>query len=145
LNTDPAIVLRAPDAFARRLFYQHDEIEYGLARTDWRAAVAAVMELCAREELETIIEMRFAPDRSAALLGPGTAGRGKGGTAFIEFATAFGQQSRLRIAEVYEKLHELLIPLGGRPHLGKKTAIDGAGMKAIYGADWDAFQALRRE
>jgi FAD/FMN-containing dehydrogenase len=144
LNQDPPVVLRAPDAFARRLFYQHDEIEYGLPRADWRTAVAVVMDLCAREQLDTIIEMRFAPDRSQALLGPGTAGRGKGGTAFIELATAFGQHSHLRVAEVFEKLHEVLVPLGGRPHLGKKTAIDGAGMKAIYGADWEAFQALRR-
>jgi FAD/FMN-containing dehydrogenase len=144
LNQDAPVVLRAPDAFARRLFYQHDEIEYGFPRTDFRTGVAAVVDLCAREELGTIIETRFAPDRSEALLGPGTAGRGRGGTVFIELATAFSEHSRLRIAEVYEKLHEVMVPLGGRPHLGKKTAIDGAGMKAIYGADWEAFQALRR-
>jgi FAD/FMN-containing dehydrogenase len=144
LNEDPPVVLPAPDAFARRLFYMHDELEYGLPLSEFRAAAAAVMDLLAREELTTIVEMRFAPDTSVALLGPGTAGRGKGGTAFVELATPFGQHSHLRIAEVYEMVHGVLRALGGRPHLGKKTAVTAAEMAAIYGADWDAFQALRR-
>jgi hypothetical protein len=80
LNADPPIVLHAPDAFSRKLFYQHDEIEYGVPTAERLACLTAVMELLAAEELRSVIEVRFAPDTTQALLGPGTAGRGKGGT-----------------------------------------------------------------
>jgi FAD/FMN-containing dehydrogenase len=144
LNEEEPIVLPAPAAFARRLYYLHDELEYGIPIAEFRACAAAVMDLLEREVFQAILEMRFTPDASAALLGPGTAGRDKGGTAFIELATSFGQHSPLRIAAVHQEVHEVLRAFGGRPHLGKKTAIDAACMASIYGADWAAFQELRR-
>ncbi len=145
LNADPPIVLHAPDAFPRKLYFQHDEIELGVAREHGPACVAAVMDLLARESLRSVVEVRFAPDTTVALLGPGTAGRGKGGTCFIELATALGTYSKERIAEVYAKYEALLRAHGGRPHLGKKTTVDAAGMAAIYGDDFQLFQELRRE
>src|SRR5262249_36888038 len=109
LNEDPPIVLPGPAAFARRLYYLHDEREYGLPVAEFKTAADATMDLLAQEELQTIMEFRFTPDTSVALMGPGTAGRGKGGTVYVELATPFGQHSELRIAEVFEKLHELLL------------------------------------
>jgi FAD/FMN-containing dehydrogenase len=144
LNEDAPLVLPAPAAFARRLYYQHDELEYGIPVGEVRACARALTDLLTQEQFQTIVEIRFTPDRSPALLGPGTAGRGRGGTAYLELATPFGLHSRLRIAEVHERVHALLVAFGGRPHLGKKTAIDATGMAAIYGEDWEAFQALRR-
>jgi FAD/FMN-containing dehydrogenase len=102
------------------------------------------MRLLVAEEFRTIIELRFTPDTSEAVLGPGTAGRGLGGSAFIELATPLGQYSDARIAEVHQKFHEVLLRHGGRPHLGKKSAVTGAEMQEIYGEDWTQLQALRR-
>lgn len=145
LNRAESVVLPAPAAFARRLFFAHDEIEYGLPVEGCLGAIRAVMDLLAAEELRSIVEVRFTPDRSAAVLGPGTAGRGRGGTAYIELATPLGMYSDARIAQVYEKFDRLLRPFGARPHLGKKTAMTGRDMAAIHGEDWARFQALRRE
>jgi FAD/FMN-containing dehydrogenase len=144
VNEIEPVVLPAPTAFARRLFFLHDELEYGIPVGEMRACLAAVTELFAQEAFQTIIEVRFAPDSSVALLGPGTAGRGKGGVGFIELATALGQHSTLRIAEMHERVQDVLRAFGGRPHLGKKTNLDSKGMAEIYGEDWAEFQELRR-
>src|SRR5262249_13801867 len=64
LNADPPIVLPAPQAFARRLFYLHDELEYGLPFSEFRTAVTALMDLLADESFATIVELRFTPDSS---------------------------------------------------------------------------------
>jgi FAD/FMN-containing dehydrogenase len=145
LNRGKPTVLPAPAAFARRLFFVHDEIEYGFPRAAYPEAIRTVMDLLAAQEVQTIVEVRFTPDRSTALLGPGTAGRGRGGTAYIELATPLGMYSDARIAQVYEHFDRALRPLGARPHLGKKTAMNERDMAAIYGDDWGLFQGLRRE
>ncbi len=145
LNRGKPEVLPAPTAFPRRLFYQHDEIEYGIPKAQHKAALDAVMKLLADEEFKSVVEVRFAPDTTEALIGPGTAGRGQGGTCFIELATAKGQYSEARIAEVYAKFDAVLREYGGRPHLGKKTPMTGADMAATHGEDWRKFQELRRE
>jgi FAD/FMN-containing dehydrogenase len=144
LNREGPSILPAPLSFARQLFFQHDEIEYGLPVGRFAACLDEVMRLLVAEEFRTIIELRFTPDTSEAVLGPGTAGRGQGGAAFIELATPLGQYSDARIAEVHQKFHEVLRRHGGRPHLGKKSAVTGAEMQDIYGEDWTQFQALRR-
>jgi FAD/FMN-containing dehydrogenase len=144
LNAGETEILHAPDAFSRQLFYQHDEIEYGVPRENALASLTAVMQLLADEELRSVVEVRFAPDTTVALMGPGTAGRGKGGTCFVELATSTGTYSKERIAEVYAKFEDVMRAYGGRPHLGKKTSVDAAGMAAIYGKDWALFEALRR-
>jgi FAD/FMN-containing dehydrogenase len=144
LNAEPPQVHTAPSAFARRLFFLHDEIEYGVPIARYREAIQAVLDLCVKEEFKTIIETRFTPDSTQALIGPGTAGRGRGGTAWIELATALGAHSEGRIAQVYERFDEVMRGLGGRPHLGKKTAARAEDMAAMYGPDWETFQALRR-
>jgi len=145
LNREGPEVLPAPTAFARRLFYQHDEIEYAIPKSEYRACLDEVMTMLADEEFKTIVEVRFAPDTTDSVLGPGTAGRGKGGAAFIELATPSGQYPEERIAEIHARFDEILRARGGRPHLGKKTPVDGGDMAAIHGEDWRRFQALRRE
>jgi len=144
LNAERAQVLAAPSAFARRLFFLHDEIEYGVPMLCYREAIQAVLDLCVKEEFATIIETRFTPDTTQAWIGPGTAGRGRGGTAWIELATALGPHSEGRIAQVYERFHEVMRGFDGRPHLGKKTGAREWDMAAMYGPDWEAFQALRQ-
>ena len=145
LNAGGTVVLPAPSAFSRQLYYQHDEIEYGVPWDQALASVTAVMTLLADEELRSVVEVRFAPDTTVSMIGPGTAGRGKGGTCFVELATSTGTYSKERIAEVYAKFEDVMRAHGGRPHLGKKTSVGAAGMAAIYGDDWQKFEALRRE
>jgi len=144
LNAEKAQVLAAPSAFARRLFFLHDEVEYGVPMGRYREAIQAVLDLCVKEEFATIIETRFTPDSTQSWIGPGTAGRGRGGTAWIELATALGAHSEGRIAQVYERFHEVMRGFDGRPHLGKKTGAREWDMAAMFGPDWEAFQALRR-
>lgn len=144
LNADKPQILPAPVAYPRRLFYQHDEIEYGVPMEKRQAALDAVMKMLADEDFHSVVEVRFAPDTTEALIGPGTAGRGQGGTCFIELATSTGTYSKERIAEVYQKFDEVMRQYGARPHLGKKTSMDGQDMAATYGQDWQDFQNLRK-
>jgi len=145
LNREKPVVMPAPVAFARRLFYTHDEIEYALPQSNIKPALHAVMKLLADEEFDTVVEVRFTPDSTRGMIGPGTAGRGAGGAAWIELATALGAYSDGRRAQVYAKFDEVLRAHGGRPHLGKKTAVDARGMEQLHGESWRLFQALRQE
>jgi L-gulonolactone oxidase len=145
LNKERPVVLPAAAAFARQLFYEHDEIEYGVPMAAHAECLEQVMLLLADEEFASVVEVRFTPDTSEALIGPGTAGRGRGGTCFIELASADGEATELRVATVYQKFHDILRAHGGRAHLGKKVPADCAGMLEAYGAAWQGLLALRRE
>jgi len=144
------LVFQANEAFARKLFFQHDEIEVGIpipAKAGGgmnldvaRNAIEDTMKLLSKEEFKTIIEVRFTPDLSEGMLGPGTGGP----TCYIELATALGEFSKARIAEVYDKFDRLMRDkYHSRPHLGKKTSADYAYMSGIYGSIWDDFQTIR--
>ncbi len=150
LNKRGPEVLPANKAFARKLFFQHDEIEVGIplagsnGRPDFgvfRKVMGDVQDLLAAEEFQTIIEVRFTPDLSEGILGPGTGGP----TLYIELATPLGF-SRARIVEVYLKFDRMLREkYGARPHLGKKTTATYKDMENLHGQDWIDFQKVRRD
>jgi len=151
LNRRGPEVLPANKAFARKLFFQHDEIEVGIplpvvnGRPDYgvfRKLMGDVQDLLAEEEFPTIIEVRFTPDVSEGILGPGTGGP----TCYVELATPLGQFSRARIVEVYLKFdHMLREKYRARPHLGKKTTATFRDMEDLHGEDWRDFQKVRRD
>ncbi len=133
---DERIVLPGSLAFGRKLFYAHDEIEYGVAFDVWRPCLAEVVERLRARDFFSIVEVRFTPDTSRALLGPGAGRR----TAYIELATPLSQ----RREDVYAEVEAILRRFGGQPHLGKKTNIDAQGMADTYGDRFARFQAVRR-
>ncbi len=150
LNNWPVQVLQANLAFARKLYFQHDEIEAGIplpllpnGRPDYqpfRDAMRATQQLLLDQELETIIEVRFTPDVSEGMLGPGAGGP----TCYVELATSMALYSRARIAQVFQRFDRLMRrDFGALPHLGKKTSVTAAEMAALYGADWAAFNQVR--
>jgi FAD/FMN-containing dehydrogenase len=145
LNKRKPLVLQANDAFARKLFFQHDEIEVGIPlHGDYdiaRSAIQATLTLMQKQEFKTIIEVRFTPDLSEAMLGPGT----NGPTCYIELATALGDYTKERIAEVYDQFDRLMRSnYNARPHLGKKSVVTYNDMEALYGGLWQDFQNLRQ-
>jgi FAD/FMN-containing dehydrogenase len=150
LNNRAALVFPAYAAFARKLFFQHDEIEVGIPmglKADgkpncdvFRAALADTLHLLREEEFATIIEVRFTSDVSEGMLGPGT----NGPVCYLELATPFGDLSKARIVEVYHLFDRLMREkYGARPHLGKKTTAGYGDMAALYGDLWEEFQTVR--
>jgi hypothetical protein len=150
LNKRGPEVLPANKAFARKLFFQHDEIEVGIplpalnGRPDcgvFRKVMGDVQDLLAEEEFPTIIEVRFTPDVSEGILGPGAGSP----TCYVELATPLGL-SRARIVQVYLKFDRMLREkYGARPHLGKKTTATFKDMAMLYGEDWNEFLKVRQD
>ena len=145
MNKRAPLVLQANEAFARKLFFQHDEIEVGIPlHGDYniaRNAIQDTLDLLRQQEFKTIIEVRFTPDLSEAMIGPGT----DGPTCYIELASALGEYTKARIAEVYDEFDRLMrTRYKARPHLGKKSSVTYADMEALYGAVWQDFQNLRK-
>lgn len=146
LNNRPPQILQANQAFARKLYFQHDEIELGIPLADapdyenYKDALQAVLELLNREEFPSIIEVRFTPNVSEGMLGPGARTR----TCYIELATSMTLYSRERIVQVYDRFDRLLRDgFGARPHLGKKTSADAAALSALFPEDWGVFNHVR--
>lgn len=150
LNKREAQILQANHAFARKLYFQHDEIELGVPLADspndtpdygrYKAALKAVLELLNREEFPSIIEVRFTSNVSEGMLGPGSRTR----TCYLELATSMTLYSRERIVQVYERFDRLLREdFGARPHLGKKTSADAAAMSTLFPEDWAVFNHVR--
>ncbi|NJK32114.1 MAG: hypothetical protein HC927_06690, partial [Deltaproteobacteria bacterium] len=135
LAPDHRLIMPGSQGFGRKLFYRHDEIEYGVPLAVWRECLTKVMEFLRCEDYFSIVEVRFTPNRSQALLGPGV-GRE---TAYIELATPLSQERD----RVYAKVEEIFWAFGGQPHLGKKTNVTGQRMLEIYGERYAEFQALR--
>jgi len=134
---DRALVMPSSRGFGRRLFYLHDEIEFGVPFELHQVCLTALLELLRAHNFFSIIELRFAPDTSTALLGPGV-GRP---TAFIELATPLPHQRGH--AEVYAKAEAILRTFGGQPHLGKKTHMNAHDMLQTFGPRFAMFQAVR--
>lgn len=132
---DKALVMPASRAFGRRLFYRHDEIEFGVPVDAYLPALREVLALLARRDFFSIVETRFTPDASRGLIGPG-AGRA---TAYIELATPLSQDR----TRVYPEVEAILRAHGGQPHLGKKTGVTAADMLEIHGPRFQRFQAVR--
>jgi FAD/FMN-containing dehydrogenase len=137
LAPDHRLVMPGSQGFGRKLFYRHDEIEFGVPFDSWRACVGEIMQLLHRREFFSVVEVRFTPDKSQALLGPGVGRR----TVYIELATPLSQLT----TEVYAAAEDIFRAHGGQPHLGKKTNISAQQMLETYGDRFVRFQAVRAE
>lgn len=132
---DSALVMPASKAFARALYYRHDEIEYGVGLDVLDACLGEVFALLEAQDFFSIVETRFTPNTSQSLLGPG-AGRP---TAYVELATPMSQGAD----EIYAEVEDILFKYGGLPHLGKKTRVTAQQMLALHGARFQRFTAVR--
>ena len=114
LNNRKAAIPQANHAFARKLYFQHDETELSIPLADtpngapdygrYKAALKAVLELLNREEFPSIIEVRFTPNVSEGMLGPGVSHA----ACYIELATSMTLYSLERIVQVYNRFDRLL-------------------------------------
>lgn len=122
--------------FPRKLYYRHDEIEYGVPLSRWRPCLQEVQELLQRRGRAALIEVRFTPDRSRALLGPGVGRQ----TCYIELAASLAQDT----AEIFAEAEAILRRHEGQPHLGKSHTLSAAAMAEIFGERYRRFVALSR-
>ncbi len=127
----------ARSGFPRKLYYSHDELEYGIPYEAHHACLAEVMEHLAERRFLTIVEVRFTPDQSKSLLGPGVGRR----TCFIELAPSLSVDS----SEVFADVEKILWKHGGQLHLGKATRADAKQMEAMYGERLARFRKARSE
>jgi FAD/FMN-containing dehydrogenase len=118
------------------LFYRHDEIEFGVPFERYRDVLDRVLRLLAEEDYFSVVEVRFTPDASQALLGPGVGRR----TAYIELATPMSRPT----AGMYARVEQIFLEHGGRPHLGKYCGMSADGMLQAFGDRYVRFQQLRR-
>lgn len=130
-------VYPAAPGFSRKLYYHHDEIEYGVPYEVHQECLDEVLALLRRKRFLTIVEVRFTPDTSSALLGPGVGRR----TCFIELAPSLSLDS----SEIFAEVEAIFARYGGQPHLGKKTSVTGAAMAEMYRARWEKFCEVRRQ
>jgi FAD/FMN-containing dehydrogenase len=131
-----AWVYPAHEGFSRLLYFRHDEIEYGVPVDRLKPCLDEVRAMLLRRHFPTIIEVRFTPDHSRALLSPG-AGRP---TAYLELAPSMSRATD----EVFREFEQIVLRHQGRPHLGKKVYLDRAQMEAVFGADvMRRFRAVR--
>jgi FAD/FMN-containing dehydrogenase len=129
-------VYPASTGFGRKLFFWHDEIEYGVPYEYHRQCLKEVQELLKRRGLFALVEVRFTPDTSQALIGPGVGRR----TCFIELAPSLAY-NEATIASLFHEAEEIFLAHGGQPHLGKATrAVDGERM---FGERFQRFQQAR--
>jgi L-gulonolactone oxidase len=129
-------VYPASTGFGRKLFFWHDEIEYGVPFEHHRQCLAEVQELLKRRGLFSLVEVRFTPDTSQALIGPGVGRR----TCFIELAPSLAYDEAT-IAALFHEAEDIFLAYGGQPHLGKATrAVDGERM---FGERFERFQQAR--
>lgn len=132
-----AVVYPSAEGFARLLYFRHDEIEYGIPRQNLLACLDEVHELLRERRYPTIVEIRFTPDHSQALLGPGV-GRA---TAYVELAPSMSRTTD----PVFREFEGIVLRHDGQPHLGKKLYVDRERLEQIYGADtMQRFDAARR-
>lgn len=132
-----AVVYPSADGFARRLYFRHDEIEYGIPRENLLACLEDIHALLRRHRYPTIIEIRFTPDHSQALLGPGV-GRS---TAYVELAPSMSRPT----GPVFREFERIVVGHAGQPHLGKKCELDRDQMEEIFGHNrMERFDAARR-
>ena len=123
-------------SFPRKLYFSHDEMEFGIPYENFRPCIRELMNLLERRKFLSVIEVRFTPDCSRALLGPGVGRR----TCYIELAPSMS----LDRSEVFSLAEELLVRYGGQPHLGKKTSLNRQDMRRIYGERFDEFKKICR-
>ena len=132
---DHTLVMPGSRGFGRKLFYRHDEIEFGVPFERYRDCLTQILALLVREDFFSVVEVRFTPDTSRSLIGPGAGRR----SAYIELATPLSQDQEL----VFAKAEEILREHHGQPHLGKKTNVSAQDMLEIHGDRFVRFQAVR--
>lgn len=123
-------------AFARQLFYHHDEIEYGVPFARHRQCLQEVLELLERRRFVCIVEVRFTPATSMATVGPGVGRR----TCFIELAPSLSVDS----SAVFQEAEQIFLKYGGQVHLGKATRATEEDMERMYGVRWHALRTVQR-
>lgn len=131
---DDIVTYPAAQGYARRLFYRHDEIEHGVPFEAWPECVGALMAML-RKHPPTIVEVRFAPDGTPALLGPGAGRR----TCFLELAPSLTADP----TAMFREAEAILLHHGGQPHLGKWVSIDRRRMEQAHGERLVAFDRVR--
>ncbi|MCA9683039.1 MAG: hypothetical protein KC457_12640, partial [Myxococcales bacterium] len=132
---DDDIVMPGSRAFGRKLFYRHDEIEFGLPFANYQACLREVMALLRERDFFSIVEVRFTPDRSRSLIGPGAGRR----SAYVELATPLSQDQD----EIFARVETIFRAHGGAPHLGKKTSVTAQDMLEIHGERFAEFSRHR--
>jgi len=135
LAPDEALVMPGSSGFGRKLFYRHDELEYGVPFERYQSCLSQVMALLEAEEFFSIVEVRFTPDSSQALLGPGVGRR----SAYIELATPLSQDHET----IFARAETIMLAHGGQPHLGKKTSMTAHDMLETFGDRFTRFTAVR--
>jgi FAD/FMN-containing dehydrogenase len=128
-------VYSSAEGFARRLFYRHDEIEFGVPFEVHRECLKELEAALREMGHVTVIEVRFTPDKSNGLLGPGAGRR----TCYIELAPSLS----LDPAEMFDEAEKIFLKYGGHPHLGKVTKVTSAGMETMHGERFVVFQRAR--
>jgi FAD/FMN-containing dehydrogenase len=123
--------------FRRKLYYRHDELEYGVPFERYRECLAEIRAMLRRKKYVSIIEVRFTPDRSQGLLGPGVGRR----TCFIELAPGSSRDS----TEIFREGEQIFRRHGGRLHLGKATWATAEALREMFGDRFAQFQQVRRE
>lgn len=130
-------VFPAAMGFARKLYYHHDELEYGVPYERHRECLDEVLALLRRRRFVTVVEVRFTPDTASGLIGPGAGGR----TCYIELAPSLSLDG----TEIFAEVETIFARYGARPHLGKKTGATSATMAETHQARWARFCAARRQ
>jgi FAD/FMN-containing dehydrogenase len=128
-------VYPSAEGFARKLFYRHDEIEFGVPYEVHRECLRELEVMLKEKGHVTIIEVRFTPDKSDGLLGPGAGRR----TCYVELAPSLSVDP----AEMFDEAEKIFLKYGGHPHLGKVTKVTSAEMEAMYGERFAVFQRAR--
>lgn len=142
LTRNKPLVHPASTGFARKLFYRHDEIEYGVPYSqedvsgkDKLQCLRDVMDELSKRKFVTLIEVRFTRTPSNAMLGPGV-GRE---TCFIELAPNLSRDTD----DAFMWAEQLCLRHGGQVHLGKKTFVDSQVMAWMYPGQFTRFQKVR--
>jgi L-gulonolactone oxidase len=131
------VVLPATEAFARKLFYDHDEIEYGIPFERWWDCLEEVRAYLLARRFFTIVEVRFSPNVSPALIGPGVGRR----TCYIELAPPLSEDCR----EVFADVEKIFWKYDGQVHLGKRTLAGPKDMRRMYGERYERLLAAWRQ
>ncbi len=137
LSRREAQVYKWHDGFPRTLFFRHDEIEIGIPAERFPECIKDVLDMLSKEKFVTIIEVRFSPNNSEALIGPGVGRR----TCYIELAASTGK-NQMKVFKLFEKI---LLKYGGQPHMGKKIWMKIKDFKRIYGSKIETFLTVRKK
>jgi FAD/FMN-containing dehydrogenase len=130
-------VFTSAAGFSRKLYYHHDEMEYGVPFENYRNCLREILELLLKAKFTSIIEVRFTPDHSHALLGPGVGRR----TCFIELAPSLSSDQW----KVFAAAEPIFLKHGGQLHLGKATRLDKSHLRQMYGPRLERFEKVMRE